>query len=147
MQKRKEQTTVSAQTTGISLTFLPPFFSYSPTGSTWLMHGVENSSLPGLRATSQNILWSTTKVNEACAWLGGPLINYLPSAPFLSIFGPTAVPKILVFRALALGARSPIYDKLGINNPSSKLSPLHILLHAILVPEQRCFVSPTGRPR
>ena len=50
-----------------SLTFLPPFFSYSPTGSTWLMHGVENSSLPGLRATSQNILWSTTKVNEACA--------------------------------------------------------------------------------
>ena len=31
------------------------------------MHGVENSSLPGLRATSQNILWSTTKVNEACA--------------------------------------------------------------------------------
>jgi len=79
--------------------------------------------------------------------VGGPLIKYLPIASFFSIFGPTAAPKILVFRALALGARSPIYDKLGINNPSSKSSPLHILLHAILVPEQRCFVSPTGRPR
>ncbi len=33
-----------------------------------LMHGVENLSVPGLRAMSQNILWSTTKVNEACAW-------------------------------------------------------------------------------
>ncbi len=32
-----------------------------------LMDGVENLSVPGLRATSQNILWSTTKVNEACA--------------------------------------------------------------------------------
>jgi hypothetical protein len=32
-----------------------------------LMHGVENLSVPGLGATSQNILWSTTKVNEACA--------------------------------------------------------------------------------
>ena len=41
---------------------------------------------------------------------------------------------------------SPIYDKLGINNPSSKSSPLHILLHTILVQAQRCFVSPTGRP-
>ena len=30
-----------------------------------LMDGVENLSVPGLRATSQNILWSTTKVNEA----------------------------------------------------------------------------------
>jgi len=80
--------------------------------------------------------------------IGGPeLIKYLPSAPFFSIFGPTAVPKILVFQALALGVRSPIYDKLGVNNPSSKSSPLHILLQAILVPEQRCFVSPTGRPR
>jgi hypothetical protein len=46
-----------------------------------------------------------------------------------------------------LGARLPICDKLGINNPSSKSSSLHYLLHAILVPEQRCFVSPTGRPR
>jgi hypothetical protein len=27
----------------------------------------ENLSVPGLRATSQNILWSTTKMNEACA--------------------------------------------------------------------------------
>ncbi len=26
---------------GISLTFPPPFFSYSPTGSTWLRHGVQ----------------------------------------------------------------------------------------------------------
>jgi hypothetical protein len=32
-----------------------------------LMSGVENLSVPGLRATSQNILWSTTKVNEAFA--------------------------------------------------------------------------------
>ncbi len=32
-----------------------------------LMHGVEDLFVPGLRATSQNILWSTTKVNEACA--------------------------------------------------------------------------------
>ncbi len=32
-----------------------------------LMSGVENLSVPGLRATSQNISWSTTKVNEACA--------------------------------------------------------------------------------
>jgi hypothetical protein len=32
-----------------------------------LMHGVENLSVPGLRATSQNILWSTMKVNDACA--------------------------------------------------------------------------------
>jgi len=52
---------------GLSLTFPPLFFSYSPTGSTWLMRGVEFCSVPGLRVTSQNILWSTTKVNEACA--------------------------------------------------------------------------------
>ncbi len=31
-----------------------------------LMSGVEFLSVPGLRATSQNILWSTTKVNDAC---------------------------------------------------------------------------------
>jgi hypothetical protein len=31
-----------------------------------LMSGVEFLSVPGLRATSQNILWSTSKVNEAC---------------------------------------------------------------------------------
>ncbi len=29
--------------------------------------GANLSSVPGLRATSQNILWSTTKVNEACS--------------------------------------------------------------------------------
>jgi len=65
---------------GVSLAFPPPFFSYSPMGSTWLMHGIENLSVPGLCAMSQNILWSTTKVNEACARpprygasLGGPL--------------------------------------------------------------------------
>ena len=79
--------------------------------------------------------------------VGGPVIKYSSSAPFFSIFGPTAIPKILVFRALALGARLPIYDKLGINNPSSKLPPLHILLHSIMVPSQRCFISPSGRPR
>jgi len=28
--------------------------------------------------------------------LGGPVLKYLPSAPFFPIFGPTAVPKILV---------------------------------------------------
>ena len=32
-----------------------------------LMSGVENLSAPGLCATSQFILWSTMKVNEACA--------------------------------------------------------------------------------
>jgi hypothetical protein len=32
-----------------------------------LMYGGGNSPLPGLRATSRNILRSTTKVNEACA--------------------------------------------------------------------------------
>jgi hypothetical protein len=79
--------------------------------------------------------------------IGGPVLKYLPSTPFFPIFGLTAVPNILVFRALALGVRSPIYDKLGINNPSSKSSPLHILMHAILVPEERCNVSTTGRPR
>jgi len=52
---------------GLSLTFPPLLFSYRPTGSTWLMHGVEFRSVPGLRVTSQNILWSTMKVNEACA--------------------------------------------------------------------------------
>jgi hypothetical protein len=52
------------------------------------------------------------------------------------MFGPTAAPKILVFQALALGVRSPIYDKLGIKNPSSKSPPLHILQHAIMVPMQ-----------
>jgi hypothetical protein len=32
-----------------------------------LMYGGGDSPLPGLRAMSQNILWSTTKVNKACA--------------------------------------------------------------------------------
>ena len=45
-----------------------PFSRYSPTGSTWLMYGGGNSPSTRLRATSRNILWSTTKVNEACAW-------------------------------------------------------------------------------
>jgi hypothetical protein len=32
-----------------------------------LMYGRKHPPLPGLRATSQNILWPTMKVNEACA--------------------------------------------------------------------------------
>jgi hypothetical protein len=100
-----------------------------------------------LRGSQRKRVWILAYCQTIPPPLGGPVLKYLPSAPFFSIFGPTAVPKILVFRALALGARSPIYDKFGINNPSSKSSPLHILLHAIQVPEQRCFVSPTGTPR
>jgi hypothetical protein len=43
---RRKQATLSAipwehGQLGISLTFPPPFFSYSPTGSTWLRHGVQ----------------------------------------------------------------------------------------------------------
>ena len=56
-----------ARTTGlgISLAFPPPFFSEQSYGLylRGLMHGVGNSPLTGLRATSQNILWSTTKVS------------------------------------------------------------------------------------
>jgi hypothetical protein len=33
-----------------------------------LMYRGKNLSVPGLRATSQNILMSMMKVNEACAW-------------------------------------------------------------------------------
>jgi hypothetical protein len=42
-----------------------------------LMYGWENSPLPSLRATmSQNILWSTTKVNEAAPPTGAHLLNF-----------------------------------------------------------------------
>ena len=60
---------VGARTTGYLFNF--PATSVPSTflrGLHRLMSGVENQSVPGLRATSQNILWSMTKVNEACAW-------------------------------------------------------------------------------
>ncbi len=48
-----------------------PNSQYSPTGSIVrdLMYGGPGGfhPVPGLRATSQNILMSTTKVNEACS--------------------------------------------------------------------------------
>ncbi len=49
--------------------------------------------------------------------------------------------------SLPLRTTSLNYDNFGIKTPSSKSSPLHILLHAILVPAESCFVSPPGRPR
>ncbi len=56
---------------GTSLAFPPPFFSGVLStvlrALRELMYGGGNSPLPGLRASSQNIIWSTTKVNEACA--------------------------------------------------------------------------------
>jgi hypothetical protein len=53
----------------VSLLSRHPFSQYySPTGSTWLMYGGGNSPSTRLRATYvSNILWCTTKVNEACA--------------------------------------------------------------------------------
>jgi hypothetical protein len=78
--------------------------------------------------------------------LGGPLIKYLSSSPFFSLFGLTAVLKILSFPSSDVGSNIANYDNIGINNPSSKSTPLHTLPDAILVPAQRCFVSPTGRP-
>ncbi len=61
-------TTVWAWTTGYLLGF-PATLSLSTVlrALRGLMSGVEKWSVPGLRATSQNKLWSTTKVKEACA--------------------------------------------------------------------------------
>ena len=83
----------------------------------------------------------------AIPMVGGPLIKYLSSSPFFSFFGLTAVLKIPPFPKSDVGSNIANYDNIGINNPSSKLTPLHTLPDAILVPGQKCFVSPTGRPR
>ena len=62
---------MQARTTGYLLGFPATLFlSTVLRALRELMYGGGNSPLPGLRATSQNILWSTTKVNEAFA---GPL--------------------------------------------------------------------------
>ena len=68
---QEDRSTPRTTKLGISLTFPPHFFWYSPTGSTLLMHGVGNSPLP-VRATSQNIPWSTTKVNEESMMCSAP---------------------------------------------------------------------------
>ncbi len=60
---------VRSRTAGNGLGFpATPFLSTVLWALHDLMYRGENSPLPGLRATSQNILWSTMKVNEACAW-------------------------------------------------------------------------------
>ncbi len=60
---------LSARTAGYGLGFPTTFFLSTVLRALRdLMYRGENSPLPGLGATSQNILWSTTKVNEACAW-------------------------------------------------------------------------------
>jgi hypothetical protein len=48
--------------------------------------------------------------------------------------------------AMVEATTSLSYYNFVINNPSSKSPPLHILLDAILVPPQRCFISVSGRP-
>ncbi len=59
---------LEARTTGYLLGFPATLFlSTVLQALRGLMSGVEKWSVPGLRATSQNILWSTMKVNEACA--------------------------------------------------------------------------------
>ena len=81
--------------------------------------------------------------------IGGPVLKFVASnnvSPLFPIFGLTVVLKIFSFGALALGDNIANLDNIGINNSSSKLTPLHTLLHVILVPGERCFVSPTEDP-
>ena len=59
---------VAARTAGGGLGFPATYFLSTVLWALReLMYGEGDSPLTGLCATSRNILWSTTKVNEACA--------------------------------------------------------------------------------
>ena len=83
--------------------------------------------------------------------VGGPLLKFVSSKkvspPFFQFLVWPPYWKFSLSEPLIWVTTSPIYDNLGINNQTSKLMPLHILPHAILVPAERCFVSPARRPR